>query len=84
MANFVPTEHANTLPNIIVVCGPTATGKSDLAVDIALHLKEKGVEAEIISTDSRQIYRGLDIGSGKITKEEMLHRLLQARKHMWT
>ncbi len=60
----------NTLPKIIVICGPTATGKSDLAVDIALHLKERGVEAEIISTDSRQIYTGLDIGSGKITEEE--------------
>lgn len=60
-----------SLSNIIIVCGPTATGKSDLAVDIALHLKERGVVAEIISTDSRQVYTGLDIGSGKITKEEM-------------
>lgn len=51
---------------LIVVCGPTATGKSDLAVDIAL---EKN--GEVISTDSRQVYRGLDLGTGKITTEEM-------------
>ncbi len=51
---------------IIVVCGPTATGKSDYAVDLA-----KKVGGEIISADSRQVYRGLDIGSGKITKREM-------------
>ena len=53
-------------PKIIVVCGPTATGKSDKAVQIAL---EKN--GEIISADSRQVYVGLDIGSGKITHEEM-------------
>jgi len=51
---------------IIVVLGPTATGKSDLAVQIA-----KDFNGEIISADSRQVYKGLDIGSGKITKEEM-------------
>lgn len=57
---------------IIVVCGPTATGKSDLAVDIALSLqKNQGQKAEIISADSRQVYTGLDLGTGKITTEEM-------------
>ncbi len=54
------------LPRIIVVCGPTATGKSDKAVSLAL--EQNG---EIISADSRQIYKGLDIGSGKITRKEM-------------
>ncbi len=53
-------------PKILVVLGPTATGKSDLAVELAL--KYNG---EIISADSRQVYRGMDLGSGKITKEEM-------------
>lgn len=52
---------------IIVVLGPTATGKSDLAVQIA-----KDFNGEIISADSRQVYKGLDIGSGKITKKEMM------------
>jgi len=55
-----------TPPKIIVVCGPTATGKSDYAVVLA-----KKIGGEIISADSRQVYRGLDIGSGKITKREM-------------
>jgi len=59
---------------IIVVLGPTSAGKSDLAVDLALEFN-----GEIISADSRQVYKGLDIGSGKITKEEMrgiTHHLL--------
>ena len=59
---------------IIAIVGPTASGKSDLAVKIAL--KYNG---EIISADSRQVYRGLNIGTGKITKREMCgvpHHLL--------
>ncbi len=51
---------------VIVVLGPTASGKSDLAVEIA-----RLIGGEVISADSRQVYRGLDIGSGKITKSEM-------------
>lgn len=51
---------------IIIILGPTASGKSGLAVKIA-----KKFNGEIISADSRQIYKGLDIGSGKITKKEM-------------
>jgi len=51
---------------IIVVLGPTASGKSDLAVKLA-----KKWNGEIISADSRQVYRGMDIGTGKITKKEM-------------
>lgn len=54
-------------PKIIVVLGPTAVGKSDLAVQIA-----KFCNGEIISADSRQVFKGMDIGSGKITKKEML------------
>lgn len=53
-------------PKIIVILGPTATGKSDLAVEIA-----RQCNGEIVSADSRQVYRGLDIGAGKITKREM-------------
>jgi len=51
---------------LIVVLGPTASGKSELAVKIA-----KKFSGEIISADSRQVYRGMDIGTGKITKREM-------------
>lgn len=53
-------------PKLIVICGQTATGKSDFAVQVA-----KEIGGEIISADSRQVYIGLDIGSGKITKKEM-------------
>ncbi len=51
---------------LIVLVGSTASGKSALAVEIA-----RRINGEIISADSRQVYRGLDIGTGKITKHEM-------------
>jgi len=51
---------------IIAIVGPTASGKSDYAITIA-----KQVNGEVISADSRQVYRGMDIGTGKITKTEM-------------
>ncbi len=51
---------------VIVILGQTATGKSNLAVQIA-----KKLGGEVISADSRQVYTGLDIGTGKITKKEM-------------
>lgn len=54
------------LPKLLIVCGPTATGKSDLAVELAL-----AFNGEVISADSRQVYKGLDIGAGKITAKEM-------------
>lgn len=50
---------------IIVILGPTSSGKSDLAIKIARKFK-----GEIISADSRQIYRGMDLGTGKVTKAE--------------
>ncbi len=53
-------------PKIIVIIGSTASGKSDVAVEIA-----KKVKGEIISADSRQVYKHFDIGSGKVTKKEM-------------
>jgi tRNA dimethylallyltransferase len=52
-------------PKIIVVVGPTASGKSDLAIKMACNLN-----GEIISADSRQVYRGMNIGTGKVTKRE--------------
>lgn len=55
----------------IVIAGQTASGKSDLAVHIALLLKKRGITAEIISADSRQIYKGLPISSAQITEKEM-------------
>ncbi len=61
-------------PKVVVILGPTASGKSDLAVKLA-----RRFNGEVISADSRQVYKGLDIGSGKITKREMMgipHHLL--------
>ena len=66
-------------PTVLVILGQTATGKSALAVKMAKVLAVSGVESEIISADSRQVYKRLDIGTGKITKKEMrgvLHHLL--------
>ena len=51
---------------LIVILGPTASGKSELAVKLA-----KKFNCEIISADSRQVYRRMDIGTGKVTKKEM-------------
>lgn len=61
-------------PKIVVIVGPTASGKSDLAV-----LMGRKFSGEVVSADSRQVYRGLNIGTGKITPDEMLgipHHLL--------
>ena len=54
------------LPKLIVILGTTACGKSGLGVELAKH-----VGGEIVSADSRQVYRGLDLGTGKVTAEEM-------------
>lgn len=54
------------LPKLIVVVGPTASGKSALAVQLA-----KKLNGEIISADSRQVYREMDIGTAKPTKKEI-------------
>lgn len=51
---------------LIIITGPTAVGKTDLSISLA-----KKIGGEIISADSMQVYRGLDIGSAKITTEEM-------------
>jgi len=67
-------------PKVIIVCGPTATGKSDYAVQLAMKILPAG--GEVISADSRQIYRGMDLGTGKITVEEMQgipHHLLDIK-----
>ena len=52
---------------LIVICGPTASGKSAIALNLA-----KTLNTEIISADSLAIYNKLDIGTAKPTKEEML------------
>ncbi len=53
------------LPKLIVIAGTNASGKSGLGIDLAAHYG-----GEVVSADSRQVFRGLDLGSGKITPEE--------------
>ena len=52
-------------PKIIVILGQTASGKSDLAIKLA-----KKYDGEIISADSRQVYRGMDLGTGKLARDK--------------
>ncbi|HZM72395.1 MAG TPA: tRNA (adenosine(37)-N6)-dimethylallyltransferase MiaA [Candidatus Polarisedimenticolia bacterium] len=59
-----------TAPPLLVIAGPTATGKTGLAIALAESLRAAGTAAEVISADSRQVYRGLDIGTAKPTLEE--------------
>lgn len=53
-------------PKVIVIAGPTASGKTALSIELA-----KKINGEIISCDSMQIYKEMDIGTAKVTKEEM-------------
>ena len=61
-------------PTVIVICGPTASGKTALSIELA-----KKINGEIVSADSMQIYEYMDIGSAKVTNEEMdgvVHHLI--------
>lgn len=60
---------------IIVIVGPTASGKSDLAIKLA-----KKFNGEIISADSRQVYRGMDIGTGKVPRDKKIPRAYMPSK----
>jgi len=62
----------STLPKLIVILGPTASGKTDLSLKLA-----KKFKGEIVNADSRQIYKGMDIGTGKVAdKKGVKHYLL--------
>ncbi len=56
----------DTKPKLVVILGPTSSGKTSLSVKLA-----KKFNGEIVSADSRQVYRGLDLSSGKVTQKEM-------------
>lgn len=58
------------VPPLLVIAGATATGKTGLAIDVAERLTADGLAVEIISADSRQVYRGLDIGTAKASVAE--------------
>lgn len=55
------------LPPLLVIAGATATGKTGLSIRLAQALASDGIPAEIISADSRQVYRGLDIATAKVS-----------------
>ncbi len=61
---------ATRRPPLVVIGGPTATGKTDLAVRLALALTAAGHPSEVISADSRQVFRGMDVGTAKPTMAE--------------
>jgi tRNA dimethylallyltransferase len=56
---------------LIVILGPTASGKTNFSLRVAQELRRHGRQAEIVNADSRQLYRHLDIGTAKIRSEEM-------------
>jgi tRNA dimethylallyltransferase len=67
---------SNAAPPMLVLAGATSTGKTGLSIDVARSLRGDGVPAEIISADSRQVFRGLDIGTAKVpmaTRDEIPH-----------
>lgn len=63
---------------ILIIFGPTATGKTDIALKVA-----KNLNGEIISADSRQVYKSLDIGTGKLSKNLTTGHKIQKAKHYW-
>lgn len=64
---------------LLAIVGPTGSGKSAIAVELALQLEAQGVAAEIVSADAMQLYAGMDIGTAKVTSDEsrgVTHHLL--------
>ena len=60
----------STRPELLCIVGPTGSGKSDLAINIALDLAKSSIKAEIVNADSMQFYRGMDIGTAKVPISE--------------
>jgi tRNA dimethylallyltransferase len=69
-----------TEPALLALFGPTSAGKTELAIELSLWLRDRlGLDPLVVSADSRQVYRRLDIGTSKVTKEEargIPHRLI--------
>lgn len=58
------------LPRIIAIVGSTGTGKTDLSLDLAQALQQRGISAEIVNADAMQLYTGMDIGTAKVPVAE--------------
>lgn len=70
-------------PRLWAVVGATGTGKSDLALDLAEALRDRGNPAEIVNADAMQLYRGMDIGTAKLPEDErrgIPHHLFDVRR----
>ena len=61
-----PSSGTMKKEKVVIILGPTASGKTSLSIELA-----KKFDGEIVSADSRQVYTGLDLGTGKVTKKEM-------------
>lgn len=59
-----------TGPRLWAIVGATGTGKSDLAIDLAERLRSRGNPAEIVNADAMQLYRGMDVGTAKVSISE--------------
>lgn len=79
MTKFLNSLNKHSKNKLLVILGPTASGKSDLAIKLA-----KMFDGEIVSADSRQIYKGMDIGTGKVKIESINNDLYSegARHHL--
>jgi tRNA dimethylallyltransferase len=71
-----------TAPLLVALTGPTGSGKSACALELVRQLADRGLPAEIVSVDSAQVYRGMDIGTAKPTRElraQVPHHLIDIR-----
>jgi tRNA dimethylallyltransferase len=57
-------------PDLLCIVGPTGSGKSNLAISVALELQRSGIKAEIVNADAMQFYKGMDIGTAKVSMQE--------------
>jgi tRNA A37 N6-isopentenylltransferase MiaA len=68
--NRFPAPAAD-LPPVLVIFGPTSSGKTALSLELAERLPAAGLEVEVVGADSRQVYVGMDIGTSKVSREIM-------------
>ncbi|MFH0937099.1 MAG: tRNA (adenosine(37)-N6)-dimethylallyltransferase MiaA [Candidatus Daviesbacteria bacterium] len=66
------------MKKVLVILGPTATGKTDVALNLA-----KKLNGELVSSDSRQVYKGLDIGTGKKPSNKSLESRVKKKEGFW-
>ena len=69
-------------PNVLAIVGATGTGKSELSLAVAERLSNHGVRAEIVNADAMQVYRGMDIGTAKLSSAErrgIEHHMIDVR-----